>query len=411
MRLTYISHQIGFGLSLRTASPPAGTLTQNQKRTVSTIWITYALFYLGRVNISAVLPAMVISLGVSRAEIGALGTIFFWVYGIGHFVNGEIGSHISPFRMVSLGLLTIAVVNIAFAFQTSLTIMLILWGINGIAQSAGWSPMFRILAERLGKPQVKRVSTIMPFSYVIGTAVTWTFIGIIASDGNWQIAFWLPGLLTLGVWFFWWRSGIDAPKTKSVGFKLSDITTEMRTLWFALVAAAMAGFVFNGTIIWLPTYISDTRLISEHMVGFVAAIMQVIAIAGLIIARYWAARTNLIFPTTAALLGMTAILLFCLTFTSGVIALIIVALALITLNGAFGLVVSSIPLILAPPGRASSITGSINMMSNFFGGMAGFMIGGMVEINGWQPVFGLWGGILLSAALLIWFKRNEETKR
>lgn len=411
MKLTFISRQIGFGLSLSTASPPAGTLTKNQKRTVSTIWITYALFYLGRVNISAVLPVLAISLGVSRAEIGTLGTVFFWVYGIGHFVNGEIGSHISPFRMVSLGLLTIAVVNIAFAFQTSLTIMLILWGINGIAQSAGWAPMFRILAERLDKPQIKRVSTIMPFSFVIGTAVTWTFIGIIAADGNWQIAFWLPGLITLGVLIFWWRSDIDAPKTKSVGFKLSDITAEMRTLWFALVASAMVGFVFNGTIIWLPTYISDTGLISENMVGFVAAIMQVIAIAGLISARFWVVRTNLVFPITATLLGITAILLFFLVFTSGMIALMVVAVALITLNGAFGLVVSSIPLILAPAGRASSITGSINMMSNFFGGMAGFLIGALVETSGWQPVFGLWAIILLGASLLIWVKRDEETKR
>lgn len=407
----FISHQIGFGLSLLTTNSTAGTLTPSQKRTVSTIWITYALFYLGRVNISAVLPALAISLGVSRAEIGTLGTVFFWVYGIGHFVNGEIGSHISPFRIVSIGLFTIGVVNIAFAFQTSLMVMLVLWGINGIAQSAGWSPMFRILAERLDKSQVKRVSTIMPFSYVTGTAITWTFIGIIATGDNWQIAFWLPGLLTLGVWFFWWKSGIDAPKATSVGFKLSDITSEIRTLWFALVIAALAGFVFNGTIIWLPTYVSDTGLISANRVGFVAAIMQVIAIGGLVFARFWVMRTNQVFITAASLLGMTAILLFCLTFTSGMLALVVVAIALITLNGAFGLVVSSIPLILAPAGRASSITGSINMMSNFFGGMAGFTIGGLVQTSGWQPVFGLWAMILLSASLLIWFKRDEETER
>ena len=406
-----ISHQIGFGLSLLTTNAPTPMLTQNQKRTVSTIWLTYALYYLGRVNISAVLPALAISLGVSRAEIGTLGTVFFWVYGIGHFINGEIGSHISPYRMISLGLLTIAVVNIAFAFQTSLVPMLVLWGINGIAQSAGWAPMFRILAERLDKPQIKRVSTIMPFSYVIGTAVTWTFIGMIALDGHWQIAFWLPGILTLGVLFFWRQAGIDAPKSTSTGFSLSGITSEIRTLWFALVSAAMAGYVFNGTIIWLPTYIADTGLIPENLVGFVAAIMQVIAIAGLIFARFWVMRTNRIFQTTAILLAVTACALFSLVITSGLTALIIVACALITLNGAFGLVVSSIPLILSPAGRASSVTGTINMMSNFFGGMAGFTIGGMVEYNGWQPVFGLWAIILLSAAVLIWVKRDEETKR
>lgn len=313
--------------------------------------------------------------------------------------------------MVSIGLLTIAIVNIAFSFQTSLVIMLILWGINGMAQSAGWSPMFRILAERLDKSQIKRVSTIMPFSYVAGTAITWTFIGVIATNGNWQIAFWLPGLLTFGVLAFWWYAQIDAPPSKSKGFRLSDITAEIRTIWFALISTAMAGFVFNGTIIWLPTYILDTGLVAESWVGFVSAVLQVLALAGLIIARYWVIRTNQVFLTTTGLLGITTITLCLLVFMSGFPALIMVTIALIALNGAFGLVVSSIPLILSPPGRASSITGTINMMSNFFGGIAGFTIGGLVEASGWQAVFGLWAVILLLASLLIWTKRDEESKK
>lgn len=271
--------------------------------------------------------------------------------------------------------------------------------------------MFRILAERLDKSQIKRVSTIMPFSYVTGTAITWTFIGIVSTNGNWQIAFWLPGILTLGVLAFWWKSHIDAPPTTSHGFRLSDITAEIRTIWFALVSTAMAGFVFNGTIIWLPTYILDTGLVGESWIGFVAAVLQLFAIIGLVLARIWVIRTNQVFLITVRLLAITAIALFLLVFTSGVPALLIITVALIALNGAFGLVVSSIPLILSPPGRASSITGTINMMSNFFGGMAGFTIGGLVESSGWQPVFGLWALILLSASILIWFKRDEETKQ
>ena len=91
-------------------------------------------------------------------------------------------------------------------------------------------------------------------------------------------------------------------------------------------------------------------------------------------------------------------------------ALLVMTAALILLNGAFGLTVSSMPLLLAPPGRASSITGSINMMSNFFGGMAGFSVGALVERSGWQPVFGVWGACLLLAAIVIWRRRAEETR-
>ena len=235
------------------------SLTKPQNLMVGTLWITYALYYLGRVNISVVLPILAIDLNVSRAEVGFLGTIFFWIYGIGHFVSGEIGSHVSPFRMVSFGLLATAIVNLVFAFQTSLIAMLILWGLNGIAQSGGWAPMFRILAERLDRSHIKRVSTLMPFSYVFGTAITWTVIGAVAANGNWRIAFWLPGLLLLLVLAFWRRAGVDAPKTKSSGVRFSTIIAEARGIFVILLATAMAGYVFNGTLIWAAHLYSRYR--------------------------------------------------------------------------------------------------------------------------------------------------------
>ena len=132
----------------------------------------------------------------------------------------------------------------------------------------------------------------MPFSYVFGTALTWTFIGVVAGGGDWRIAFWLPGLLLLLVLAFWRRAGIDAPKARPSRVRPAAIIAEARGIAFALLAAALGGFVFNGIIIWLPTYILDTGLIAEHLVGLVAAAMQVMAIGGLFLARYRVVRSN-----------------------------------------------------------------------------------------------------------------------
>lgn len=388
--------------ALRTA------LRKPQNLIVGTLWITYAMYYLGRVNISVVLPMLALDLGASRAEVGALGTVFFWVYGIGHFVSGEIGSHVSPFRMVAFGLLATAIINLVFSFQTTLIAMLILWGLNGVAQSGGWSPMFRILAERLQPGRIKRVSTLMPFSYVFGTAITWTLIGAVASAGDWRIAFWLPALALLLVLVFWWKADIDAPKRKSSGLQLGTIISEARGIAFIMLAAAMSGYVFNGALIWLPTYILDTNLVAENLVGTVAALSQVIAIIGLFLARYRVVRGGQVFVTSVQMLSLAGIAFLLLAVTEGILMLLIVAIALMMLNGAFGLVVSSMPLLLARPGRASSITGSVNMMSTFFGGMAGFSIGGLVDASGWGAVFAFWGVLLLLASILIWRRRSLE---
>ncbi|MCY3915098.1 MAG: MFS transporter [Chloroflexi bacterium] len=387
------------------------TLSKQQNMMVGSLLVTYALYYLGRVNISVVLPALALDQGVSRAEVGALGTVFFWVYGIFHFISGEIGSHVSPFRLVSLGLLASAIVNLVFAFQSSLIVMLILWGLNGVAQSGGWSPMFRILAERLDRSHIKRVSTIMPFSYVMGTAITWVLIGAAATGENWRIAFWLPGIILLLVLVFWRAAGIDAPKSRSDGIRLSTMMAEARGIAFVMLAAALSGYVFNGTIIWLPTYILDTGLIAEGLVGAVAALTQAVAILGLLTARALVTRSNQVFATAVRLFSAAGVAFLLLSITAGLFAIVVVAFALLALNGAFGLTVSAMPLLLAPAGRASSTTGAVNMMSTFFGGMAGFSIGGLVELSGWSAVFSLWGALLLLACLLIWRNRHIEAAK
>lgn len=375
---------------------------------VGALSATYGLFYLGRANISVVLPIIALDLGLSLAEVGALGTIFFWVYGICQFVIGEIGSHVSPFRIVSIALLATAIINLAFAFQTSLIAMLALWGINGMAQSGGWSPMVRILAERLEPKRIKSASTLMPFGYVIGTALTWTLIGVVSAGENWRIAFWLPGLLLLLVLAFWWKAGIDAPKATPSRFQPAAILAEARGIAFILIAAALVGFVRNGSLIWLPTYILDTGLIAENLVGMVAAIMQVIALLGLLLARRRVGSSDQVFMTAVLMFSAAGFGFLLLTTSSGLLAMALLAFALMMLNGAFGLAVTSIPLLLAPQGRASSIAGTVNMMATFIGGTAGFAIGALVERSGWTAVFGLWGAFLLLAALLIWRRRHEE---
>ena len=386
------------------------SLTRHQNLLVGALCTTYGLLYLGRVNISVVLPLLAIELDVSRAQIGILGTVFFWTYGIGNFVNGQLGSQVNPVRLVALGLLVTALVNLAFGFQTSLVVMLALWVVNGFAQSTGWPPMLRILAERLNPSQIKRASTVLPFSYVIGTMITWSLLGALAIDGSWRIAFWLPGLVLLLTSARWWKAGLATPRAPSSAFRLSAILPEARGVAFALLVAALAGFVRNGSIIWLPTYILDSELVSPHLVGAVAALTQVVAIPGLILAHQLVRRKSRALATAALLLGSAGLAFLLLSYSTIALSLVILCLAMMLLGGAFGLVTSSMPLVLAARGRASSVAGMLNMMATFAGGLAGFSIGGLVEASGWSAVFALWGVMLLLAAAVTWRYRREENE-
>ena len=386
-------------------------LDSAQRRTVGTIWLTYACSYLGRVNLSPALPAIAISLGISRGEVGIIGTAFFWLYALGQIINGELGSRISPHKIITLGLLTVITVNALFALQTSLILMLILWGINGYAQSASWSPMMGIIASRLSPTQAKRVSTIMPFSYLIGTVVTWTVAGILVGTFGWSSAFILPVIVLSAVLLYWRYAGIDAPKRKEKAkndFKLSDIVSEWQSLWAILIVGALIGFVNVGAVIWLPTYVSDTGLFPDTLVGMVAAMMQVLALFGMFIAHKTIGRAKGVLVTTAGLLSLTGIAYFLSLPLPQIAQLILIAGGLIGINGAGGLLVSSIPIILASEGRTSAVAGAINALANVGGGIAGFTIGALVEASSWNVAFTVWGICAFIAGGILWLNRNQE---
>ena len=127
--------------------------------------------------------------------------------------NGELSNHFNPRRIVAAGLLIVATVNILFSLQKSLTIMAILWGINGFAQSAGWPPVGRIISEHFDIEQRRHLSPYLAMSYMFGTAFTWAVTGWLIARNGWQTAFLVPGLALLFFLGVWWYSGVDAVAT------------------------------------------------------------------------------------------------------------------------------------------------------------------------------------------------------
>ena len=67
-----------------------------QWRIVVMGWVTYASFYLGRVNLSIAIPDLRENLSLSSQDIGLLGSGFFLSYAFGQLITGHLGDRISP---------------------------------------------------------------------------------------------------------------------------------------------------------------------------------------------------------------------------------------------------------------------------------------------------------------------------
>jgi len=90
--------------------------------------------------------------------------------------------------------------------------------------------------------------------------------------------------------------------------------------------------------------------------------------------------------------------------------LVVAGITLMLVSGNSALLLSAVPITLAAPGRASSTAGTITAIVNIGGGLAGVVIGGIVERFDWSAVFVVWSACSLIAMTLFWLSmtRGEE---
>jgi len=168
-----------------------------QVRTFVTIWLTYGSFYLCRANMSFALPGLGTEFGYSKTLLGLLGTCLFIMYSLGQFVNGQLGDKYGARKLVFVGMIGSALLNIIFSFSTAFGFMMVVWGLNGYFQSMGWSPQVKTMANWFTVAQRGKWMGLMGSCYQIGNALSWLLASYLAANYGWRSLFWVPAILFL----------------------------------------------------------------------------------------------------------------------------------------------------------------------------------------------------------------------
>ena len=66
-------------------------------------WTAYCASYLGRINYTAALTAIVADGVFSKPHAGFIGTVYFFCYGAGQIFSGILGDRVSPYKMIGAG--------------------------------------------------------------------------------------------------------------------------------------------------------------------------------------------------------------------------------------------------------------------------------------------------------------------
>ncbi|MBQ7623356.1 MAG: MFS transporter [Bacteroidales bacterium] len=190
-----------------------------QWRTLIILMIGYALFYFVRKNFSIAMPALNSELGLTKTQLGLFLTLNGVIYGLSRLVNGFLADRFSRKKMMALGLLLSAIVNIAIGFIPAVNsffnvldasgkatlgfvyILGSLWLINGYVQGMGYPPCSSLMAHWVKPSELATKQSIWNASHSIGAGLLALMIGAILgkfTNAAWQWCFWAPAILAIG---------------------------------------------------------------------------------------------------------------------------------------------------------------------------------------------------------------------
>ncbi len=399
------------------------TLRTWRRRIVAVCFVTYACYYLGRVNLSVTVPALRQAYGWDKAAIGVIGTAFYWAYAAGQLVNGPLGDRLSPRRLVALGLVASALLNLVFgSLGGALPWLVALWALNGWAQATGWAPIIRTLSRWFEPAQRARVTALISPSYLVGHAASWALAGTLTARLGWRYAYWVPGVLLLGAAIFWHALARDEPgrvpgeapdpPASRDAPRLAGLSVAWRgPMRWAVAVSLLSGMVKEGLNLWGPTY-----LVEEQSLGVLGAALSglLIPLAGIggqlvtgrVQRRVAAAShaTQQERPLVTGLALVVAVGAAALYVVGGgrspVAALLMLALVAAGSHGMNGLLMASLPLSLGRGAPVSAVTGALNFCQYLGAGLGAALVGTLVDHLGWGGAYGWWGGSALLIGLI-----------
>ncbi|KOC89743.1 MFS transporter family glucose-6-phosphate receptor UhpC [Winslowiella iniecta] len=167
--------------------------------------VGYAAFYLTRKSVSYAMPVMQLELGLDKADIGLLGTLFYLVYGASKFFSGIISDKTSARWFMGTGLFITGLLNVVFTLCHSWSALLVVWTLNGFFQGWGWPPCAKLLTSWYSRNERGFWWGCWNTSITMGGALVPLLSGFLASEYGWQTALLVPGVMgmLLGIWLCW----------------------------------------------------------------------------------------------------------------------------------------------------------------------------------------------------------------
>jgi OPA family glycerol-3-phosphate transporter-like MFS transporter len=425
----------------------------------------YACFYMTRYNYTAAAPILADIFGWKNTDLGVFETMMPLVYGLSVVLNGPFADRIGGKKAFLFGAAGVSVMNLLFGmarfavaspavwvgtglarhvaapavlkFGVSggmiLTLLAIVWGLNGYFQSFGALSIVKVNAQWFHVRERGTFAGIFGVLIRFGLLLAFQGVPLILLVLPWQYAFWVPGacvVVLLVINYFFMH---DSPKDAGLGdFETGDEVEDdsgqsslqfvlrkvfaSRVTWTIAAGSMMLGFVRRSVVdAWWPLYFvrfygADSATFAKYLPYIIAT--WGIALAGIAGGFAFGIASDRTFggrraPVIAfGFLGMAAILAaFGISDALGfgpVAAACFLVLLSFCVNGAHGMIGGAASMDFGGRKAAATAAGMFDGMQYLAGAFVGMGVGYITTNWGWgswhwAPIpFALAGALLMS---------------
>jgi MFS transporter, OPA family, sugar phosphate sensor protein UhpC len=294
-------------------------------RTFYAVFFGYSFYYICRKNIAVAMPQMITDLGLTKTQLGVIGSLFYITYAIAKFFTGLMCDKSNPRYFMALGLFIASAANIAFAFSpaiagnlglvlainiTPMVFFGLFWTINGFAQSMGSPVGPKVMSAWYSVSERGTKYSIYNTCHSFGAFLTLAVGGWIVQKWGWQAGFYVPGMFcALGSLFIVNRLR-DRPETlglppieeyhheeKKLEGDTAKITDKSKLreiawhyvfsnyrLWLLAFSSLFVYVVRYGLVDWSPTYLVEAKGYDVGMAGLTSSTIELLGIPGGILA-------------------------------------------------------------------------------------------------------------------------------
>src|SRR5262245_22590108 len=151
-------------------------------------WISF-FHYADRQAVFSVFPRLQAEMGLSKTELGLLGSSFAWVYGLSAPVAGAVVDRVSRRAAILFGLYVWSLVCMATALSRRFLDLVFWRAAEGLGETCYYPAATSLLSDYHGKATRSRALGLHQTSVYVGTIGGGFFAGLIAEYHGWRASF------------------------------------------------------------------------------------------------------------------------------------------------------------------------------------------------------------------------------